>query len=193
MPRPTRRHTISVSVLAAALSISLVACGQDDADLATDTEEQIVQTTDSVEAPDRQEDVSPSEADRAAIDDAEQLFASTVGGSYVLTFDLISQVSAEAGPVRVEVVDGRAANVTYPDEISEQILPQIPMLTVVDFFERARSVLGDGGGVEVDFDEFYGYPLTMTLDPIPEAIDDEMSIVVRSVEPVEESLETDGY
>jgi len=187
----SNRRIVASSVVAAALL--LAACGQDDADLAIGTDDPTPATTEVTDLADRAvEDVAPPGLDRAAFDDAQQLFASTVGSDYVVTFDLISQVSANAGPIRVEVIDGRATNVTYPDAMSEQILPQIPMLTVGDFFERARSVLADGGNVEVELDEFYGYPLTMTLDPIPEAIDDEMSIAVQSIETIDVSSEV-GY
>ena len=187
----SNRRIVASSVVAAALL--LAACGQDDADLAIGTDDPTPATTEVTDLADRAvEDVAPPGLDRAAFDDAQQLFASTVGSDYVVTFDLISQVSANAGPIRVEVIDGRATNVTYPDAMSEQILPQIPMLTVGDFFERARSVLADGGNVEVELDEFYGYPLTMTLDPIPEAIDDEMSIAVQSIETIDVSSDV-GY
>ena len=39
----------------------------------------------------------------------------------------------------------------------------------------------------------YGYPLTMTLDAIPDAIDDEMSVRITSLDPTGESPEGDGY
>jgi len=190
MTRSTRRRAVSVSVLTAVMALGLMGCGQDDAGPTAEAEEQTEQAT---TVPDRDTDEASSAIERGALDEAEDRFESAVGGTYVLTFELISQVSAEAGPIRVEVVDGRVVDVTYPDAMSEQVLPHIPMLTIADFFERARSVLADGGLVDVQFDEAYGHPLTMTLDPIPDAIDDEMSVVVRSVEPVEASLETDGY
>jgi len=191
MSRLSCHRILSVSVLAAILGLGLVACGSEEV---SSTAGEAAPTTGVADAPDRDAgDEVPRTVDRTAFDDAESLFASTVGRDYVMTFELISQVSAEAGPIRVEVVDGRPGDVAYPDAMSEQILQQIPMLTVNDFFERARSVLADGGAVEVEFDEFYGYPLTMTLDPIPEAIDDEMSIVVQSVEITELPPETDGY
>ncbi len=188
MSRSTRRHIVAVSVVAA-LSLFVVACGQDDLDLTAAIEEQTSQTTGV--APDREaDDVPLTDTGRAVFDEAQELFNSSVGSSYVMTFDLISRASAEGGLIRVEVADGRVVNVTYPDAISEQILPEIPMLTVADFFERARSVLADGGGVEAELDEFYGHPLTMTLDPVPNAIDDEMTIVVQSLEPVEAAPES---
>ncbi len=193
MQRSDRRHGIPVAVVLAVFGLATLACGQD---VVVDAGAPIAGATDttSVSDPGRAT-VEPSQRadDLVALDEAEDRFISTVGGNYILTFEFVSSATAEAGPIRVEVVDGRAADVTYPDAISEQILPQIPMLTVGDFFARARSVLADDALVEVEFDESYGYPVTMTFDPIPDAIDDEMSIVVQSVEPVEQSLEADGY
>ena len=183
-----------MAVVLAAFSLATLGCGQDAAGPVVDGESPTVPQADTASGADREADEPSQETgDQDALDEASDRFASTVGDNYILTFDFVSSVTAEAGPVRVEVVDGNAVNVAYPDAMSEQVLPQVPLLTVSDFFARARSVLADGGLVEVEFDESYGHPVTMTLDPIPEAIDDEMSIVVRSVEPVEQSLETDGY
>lgn len=182
----------AVAVIVFGLTLLAAACGADELETAG------TPTSPAVEAaaqPERESEVDPQgeAVNQTRFDEAEQLFDSTVGQDYVLTFDFVSSVSAEAGPIRVEVVDGEVINVSYPDAMTEQILPQISLVTVSDFFERARSVLEEGGLVEAEFDEAYGYPLTMTLDPIPDAIDDEMSVVVRSVEPVEQSQETDGY
>lgn len=184
----TRSRTVTAVVCGLALLVA--ACGSEDV-------EAVVTPTSALAAedsqPERQSELQGEAADRARFDDAEQLFDTTVGRGYVLVFEFVSSVTAEAGPIRVDVVDGRPTDVSYPDAMTEQILPQIPMVTVEDFFDRARSVLASGGMVEAEFDEAYGYPLTMTFDPIPNAIDDEMSVVVRSVEPAEQSLETDGY
>jgi len=141
----------------------------------------------------------PAESDggsgrvRTELDEAEDLFRSTVGESYTFTFEFVSSVTAEAGPISIDVVGGRVGAATYPDAMTRQVLPEIPMLTVADFFDRARSVLAGGGEVEVALDPSYGYPLTMTLDAIPDAIDDEMSVRITSLDPTGESPEGDGY
>lgn len=204
-PRPRRA---SAFVIAAACSVALVACGQDTSEVSaagddqstetvqvdTDLDREAVDSTDENRTDEnRTNENSDVSADRTDLDEAQQRFASTVGADYTLTFEIVSSATAEAGLIQVEVVNGVATNVVYPDAITEQILPQIPILTVNDFFDRARKVLAEGGSVEVDFDEAYGYPLVMTLDPIPNAIDDEMSIAVRSVDPAEPSVESDGY
>lgn len=189
-PVPRRARLGSAVFALVALSLFFVACGTDDA--ATEPDNQGTEAAGDRGLVEGQ----PREATamgREALDEAADRFASTVGDDYVLTFDFVSSSTAEAGAIRVEVVGGRATDVTYPDAMSEMILPQIPMLTISDFYERARSVLADGGLVEIEFDATYGYPALMTIDPIPDAIDDEMSVVVRSVEPTEKSPETDGY
>lgn len=194
MLRSPRSRRASAFVLAAACGLALVACGQDTSEVSAEGEDQTTETV-QVETDVNRDEAEPTDtsAERTDLDEAQQLFASTVGSDYTLTFEIVSSATAEAGLIQVEVVDGVATNVVYPDAITEQILPQIPILTVNDFFDRARKVLAEGGSVEVDFDEAYGYPLVMTLDPILNAIDDEMSIAVRSVDPVEQSVESDGY
>lgn len=196
MLRNSHRRRASVFLMAAACGLALVACGQDTSEVDAAGQDQSMESveTDVTIGPDRElEEASLPNEQRAEFDDAENLFNSTVGVDYVLTFEIVSSATAEAGPIRVEVVNGRATNIIYPDAVTEQILPQIPLLKVSDFFERARTVLAAGGSVEVEFDEAYGFPVTMTLDPIPNAVDDEMSIIVRSVDPVESSVEADGY
>lgn len=187
MDRSLRRRYSALVVVA---GLVLAACGS-DASETTAAEVQRSDTTTTAEG--FRADSADASTDTSRLDEAEALFASTVGSNYVLVFDVVSSASAEAGSIRVTVADGIATDVAYPDAITEQILPQVPMLTVSDFFERARTVLTEGGGVEIEFDASYGYPTTMTLDPIPEAIDDEMSIIVKSVEPIEVSFENDGY
>lgn len=196
MLRTASRRRTSALLFAAACGLAIVACGQDTSEADVGAEVGGIESVESETTltPDRSVDVtSPANLQRAAFDDAESLFASTVGVDYVLTFEVVSAATAEAGPIRVEVVNGRATNISYPDAVTEQLLPQIPLLQVSDFFERARNVLADGGAVEVEFDEAYGYPVVLSLDPIVNAVDDEMSILVRSVEPVESSVEADGY
>ena len=128
------------------------------------------------------------------IEDAKQLFASSVGSTYVVSFEFVGQVSAEAGPVTVEVAGGVVVAESYPDATLEMVLPSIPLRTVEDMFERSLSTLVDGGAVEVTFDESYGFPTTLTIDPIPGAIDDEFSVRVISVEPGDDTLDSgDGY
>lgn len=194
MAHTTGRHRLARAVLVAGFVLVLMGCGGDVDDSAPSVDGTVETDQEfGVDAPAERNEVSDSSAKRAAFDDAQDLFTSSVGPNYIVTFDLISSATAEAGAIRVEVVDGQVVSADYPDTVTEQVLPGIPMLTVNDFFERARSVLADGGAVEVEFDASYGYPQTMTLDPIPEAIDDEMSIVVRSVEPTEDLVGGAGY
>ncbi len=118
-----------------------------------------------------------------AIDEAERTFDSAVGSSYEITFEFVGSASVGAGPVRVEVVNGEVVDADYPEPILETVLTSIPLRTVADLFDRARITLDQGGLVEVTFDESYGHPTVLTIDPVPEAIDDEYSVHVISVEP----------
>jgi len=205
----TRRATASarrVSVVPAAAGVLLLAlltsCGAGESETAVPSTTPVDQVSESTAPSEDSLATSAAAAevdgagsvDLALLDENQQRFESTVGSDYLLVFDVVSSVTAEAGPVQVEVRDRRPVSVDYPDAMTEQILPEIPLLTVADMFSRARAVIDDGGLVEIDFDASYGYPTGMGLDPIPSAIDDELSITVRSVEPLDPITdEVEGY
>ncbi len=119
----------------------------------------------------------------SAIDEAERTFDAAVGSSYEITFEFVGSASVGAGPVRVEVVNGEVVDADYPEPILESVLTSVPLRTVAEMFDRARITLEQGGLVEVTFDESYGHPTVLTIDPVPDAIDDEYSVRVISVEP----------
>ncbi len=180
----TCRRPIAPSVLA--LGVLLAACGADSA--GTETLERSV-TPSTLVSTDGELEMAIER-----IEDAKQLFASSVGSTYVVSFEFVGQVSAEAGPVTVEVAGGVVLAESYPDATLEMVLPSIPLRTVEDMFERSLSTLVGGGAVEVTFDESYGFPTMLTIDPVPGAIDDEFSVRVISVEPGDDTLDSgDGY
>ncbi len=135
---------------------------------------------------------SASESASSAIDEAERTFDAAVGSTYVVAFEFIGSASVDAGAVRVAVVDGEVSEAIYPEPVLASILPRIPLLTVADMFDRARITLEQGGLVEITFDESYGHPTMLTIDPVPDAIDDEYSVRVISVDPGD-LPEGDGY
>jgi hypothetical protein len=186
---PIHAHRWRWPALTFCVAMLVTGCGTDDADSgAAATTEALTVTTETGAGSGETQDT-----DRTELDEGQDLFRSSVGENYAFTFDFVSSVTAEAGPISVEVVGGRVESATYPDAMTRQLLPKIPMLTVADFFERARSVLADGGLVEATLDRSYGYPTTMTFDPIPNAIDDEMSVRITSLDPTSEMIEADGY
>lgn len=127
------------------------------------------------------------------LDEAQRTFDAAVGSSYELTFEYVGSASVDAGPVRVDVVDGQVVDADYPDPLLETVLTSIPFRTVAEMFDRARTTLEQGGLVEVTFDESYGHPTLLTIDPVPDAIDDEYSVRVVSVEPKPLTEEGEGY
>ena len=188
---PNRQRSLAVLLAVVMLAVVLLvaSCGTGESDSgAAPTTVATTPTSERIAEPPETLDT-----EQAELDDGHDLFRSAVGENYTMTFEFVSSVSAEAGPIVVTVVGGRVESATYPDAMTEQVLPEIPMLTVADFFERAGAVLAGGGLVEATFDRSYGYPLAMSLDPIPGAIDDEMSVRIIALDPISDDTGGDGY
>ncbi|HEX5827319.1 MAG TPA: DUF6174 domain-containing protein, partial [Candidatus Limnocylindrales bacterium] len=88
------------------------------------------------------------------------------------------------GSTVVRVADGvpvEAANNGAPIAIAD--IEGFP-LTVEAVFDEARATLEGGGSVSASWDAT-GLPREMALDRVPEAVDDELGITVRSFTPAE--------
>lgn len=134
-----------------------------------------------------------TDAQHAELDEGRQLFDAAVGSTYTVVFEFEGSVRAD-GSINVEVANGEVVDVRYPDQLLASVLPEIPLLTVADMFDRARATLNDGGSVEFTLDGSYGHPVELRIDPIPDAIDDEYTVRVLSVEPGDDTLsDGDGY
>jgi hypothetical protein len=82
-------------------------------------------------------------------------------------------------PVTVTVEDGLVTDVRTPDgQPADEWFRSFP-LTVEALHEDVARTLERGGTVEAEYGE-HGVPLRLSLDPIPEAVDDELTIEVRS-------------
>jgi hypothetical protein len=59
-----------------------------------------------------------------------------------------------------------------------------PFPTTIDaIFTQAEAALRRGGSVQATYDPQTGVPLRMTIDPIPNGIDDELGIEIASFVP----------
>ena len=85
--------------------------------------------------------------------------------------------------VEVDVVDGVPRRITVDGaSVDLDALTQFP--TSVDgLFQEGRRVVRDGGTVSGVFDETTGAPSRLDIDSMPDAIDDELQIVVKSLVP----------
>ena len=54
--------------------------------------------------------------------------------------------------------------------------------TIDDLFEQLKSAQAEAEEVSVVYDTTYGYPSSIAIDHIKEAVDDEMYITVESFE-----------
>jgi hypothetical protein len=85
------------------------------------------------------------------------------------------------GEFTVTVVDGQVTEVGWPPRI-EAGIGDLPVGTVEELYARAASTIGEGGEVRAAWGDG-GIPTSITFDPIPNAIDDELSVTVVSFTP----------
>lgn len=86
-----------------------------------------------------------------------------------------------AGPVVIEVKEGKKVSMKYPEDSSlstdHNLLNQYE--TFDKLFALIQSSLDDHEGeIVVKYDTTYGYPRQISIDPILEAKDDQISIYV---------------
>ncbi|MFZ5481846.1 MAG: DUF6174 domain-containing protein [Myxococcota bacterium] len=97
--------------------------------------------------------------------------------TYTLTW---SCFCPEGGvPVQVEVVDGAVASFTAEEDIGETFVPS----TIPDLFDAVRDAIEDDPhAFEAVYDTDLGYPTSVTVDPIENAIDEEWGFTVTDLQ-----------
>jgi hypothetical protein len=85
-----------------------------------------------------------------------------------------------SGEYTVTVVDGQVTEIGWPARIEPGV--ELPVKTVDDLYAKAAQTIAEGGEVHADWGD-NGIPTTITFDPIPNAIDDELSVTVVSFTP----------
>ena len=84
-------------------------------------------------------------------------------------------------PVRIEVVDGIVNSAIYVDTEEPISLPLTSVLTIDGLFDEIRDATeGMAFSVVADYAADLGYPISVSIDYIEHAIDDEMSFNVSS-------------
>jgi hypothetical protein len=94
-----------------------------------------------------------------------------------------------SGPVRITVVDGKATEVRTPGRL-------VPLddvtgfpLTIDDLYAKAQAAIDGGGTVSAEWGSIPGWqgaaaiPSKLLIDPIKDAIDDELSVSVLGFSP----------
>ncbi len=96
---------------------------------------------------------------------------------YCLTGSTTFQVTVVSGAIT------RAVNLTTGESMSAGLLTIFR--TVDALFTQAREGLTREGVVRsMAFDATLGYPATLSLDPVPDAVDDEVTYITSNVVPL---------
>ncbi len=84
-------------------------------------------------------------------------------------------------PVRIEIRDGLVSSAVYVDTEEPIPTPLTSVPTIDDLFDEIQDAI-DGGAFSViaDYDAGIGYPISVSIDHIELAIDDEMAFTVSS-------------
>ncbi len=83
--------------------------------------------------------------------------------------------------VRIEVLDGVVSSAVYVDTEEAIPLPLTSVPTIDDLFDEIGDALeGAAFSVIADYDADMGYPTSVSIDFIENAIDDEMAFTVSS-------------
>ena len=126
--------------------------------------------------------LSPTEE---ALDDARVKWQGMGIDSYRITVREICFCPIElGGPFVVTVVRNQVTSVVYAGD-GPSIAPdeRIP-LTVPELFETVDDALREADDVEVEYDPTYGFPASIRIDRIRNAVDDEVYYEARDFEPI---------
>ena len=123
----------------------------------------------------------PSPIGALPADLAAQREAWTASGirDYTWAFQLGCECGI-SGQYTITVVNGQATEIEQPPRIEPGVA--LPVESVDDLYAKAAETLADGGQVHATWGAG-GVPTTITFDPIPNAIDAELSVSVGSLTP----------
>ena len=89
-------------------------------------------------------------------------------------------------PLIIEVQDGKVVSMEYQNgkEIDPSLLEFFGKYETIDrvFAEVEAALNGGADKITVEYDPTYGFPVKADIDPIEEAIDDELYLTVSSFE-----------
>jgi len=91
-------------------------------------------------------------------------------------------------PVTIEVKDDQVVSITSVkgtliDSSDTVLYPVVqPYATIDNLFEQLKSAQAEAEEVSVVYDTTYGYPSSIAIDQIKQAVDDELYLTVESFE-----------
>lgn len=130
----------------------------------------------------------PTSPEEARLTAAQRRWETTrpASNSYTMQQRVVCFCITGATPFQVTVTSGtitRAVNLTTGESMSVALLTIFR--TVDQLFAQAREGLKREGVVtSIAFDATAGYPTTLSLDPIRDAVDDEVTYVTSNVAPI---------
>lgn len=84
-------------------------------------------------------------------------------------------------PVHIEVLDGTVTSAVYVDTEEPLPPPLTSVPTIDDLFDEVQAAIdGMAFSILADYDADLGYPISVSIDHIKNAIDDEMVLTVSS-------------
>ncbi len=97
--------------------------------------------------------------------------------------DVTYSCECPGGTYVISVTDGAVAAITSAGQpVAAADFPPFPA-TVDQVFAAAEGVFAKGGTIHATYDDATGAPRMLTIDPIPAAIDDELTVTIDAVTP----------
>ena len=100
--------------------------------------------------------------------------------SYSMT--ITRQCFCPSEPLDVVVVDGVATKVTVGGKAPDPLQPAVAPLTIQDLFVLVAAQ-NEAASMTVEWDATFGYPTSIQVDPIANAIDDEFGYTITNFRP----------
>ena len=93
----------------------------------------------------------------------------------------------ERMPLSIEVKDGKVVSMTYRDGApvsaeQQQIFAQYQ--TIDALFDFTSQTIGKADEIKTGYDPTYGFPATVQIDFIKQAVDDELGLSVTDFQPL---------
>jgi hypothetical protein len=117
---------------------------------------------------------------QSALDDARAKWDTEAPSHYRYVEDEWAFAPFE-GPVRIEVEDGEIVQALVVE--TDQPASDARQLTIEDLFDKVQAELdGEPDDITIEYDDTYGFPASVDVDPIENAMDDEHGFTAQQFE-----------
>jgi hypothetical protein len=123
---------------------------------------------------------SPNTPEEDALEDARESWEENAPAHYRFVHDEWAFAPSD-GPVEIEVQDGEVVSALIIE--TDQPAPASRELTIEDLFDVIEGELDDEpDAIEIRYDAELGYPESVDVDPLQNAMDDEHGFTVEHFE-----------